>query len=85
MGRAGCSATHWGEMTSDNPGVTGDRFVRLIDGVASDDKRVAPEPCLRIDDRISPYNRGPARNAASDVEIPEEDEDVPREIAFHLH
>jgi hypothetical protein len=72
-------------MASNDPGVAGDRLVCLIDGVAPDDERSASKPCLRIDNGISADNSGPARDAAGNVEIPEEDEDVSREIAFHLY
>ncbi|MCU1222693.1 MAG: hypothetical protein JWQ42_786 [Edaphobacter sp.] len=76
---------HLREMSANHISAAGDRLVRLIDRVASEDNCVAPYSRLRVDDRIASDDCNIALYAASYVEIPEEHKGATGQIAFHLH
>ena len=83
--RGAGSAPDWRQVTSDDPCIAGDRFVGLIDRVAADDECVTAEPGLRVDDGVATDNGRSAGDPPSDIEIAEEHEGAPGELAFNLH
>ena len=79
------SASDWRQVASDDPCITRDRFIGLVDRIAADDESVAAEPGLRVDDGVATDNGRSAGDPPSDIEIAEEHEGAPGELAFNLH
>ena len=85
MRRVGALATDRREVTANHPRVAGDRFIRFIHRIASDDESAAPEARLRIDNSIASNHRRPACNTSSYIEVSEEDENAAGELTFNLN
>ena len=78
-------SSNWRKVSANDPGITRDRLIRLVDGIPADDEHTATYPGLRIDNGIAADDRRPAGDPASDIDIPEEDEDTTGKIALNLH
>jgi len=76
---------HRGEVTAHDPCIARDRFVRLIDSIASDDEGAASDSRLRIDNRIASDHGRTAIDPPGDVEIAKENQDASGDIAFDLN
>ncbi len=72
-------------MSSEDISVSGERLVGFIDGISADDGGSSSDAGLGVDDLISADYGCVARDTASDRDIAEENEDVPRDIPFDLH
>jgi hypothetical protein len=71
-------------VASNDPGISRDRFIRLIDCVTADNDSTATDPRLGVHDCIAANHRRPAVDSACHIEIAKQDEDTSCDIAFDL-
>jgi len=73
------------EMTSNDPCISRDRFICLIDCIPADNHSAATDSRLGVHDCIAANDRCPAVDATRNVEISKQDEDATCDIAFDLN
>lgn len=62
-----------------------ERFIGLIDRIASQNHGIAADTRLRVDHRIAPDDRSAAPHLTTDVEASKQNKDVPSQVSLHLH
>lgn len=73
------------DVSAEDVGVSGERFVGLVDGISADDDGSSSDARLGVYDFVSADHGCVARDTAGHREVAGENEDVPRDIAFDLH